>query len=156
MRSSIQKSLALVLIPLLYPILSPFDLWLTGIHLHRLFVTLVRPLVLSCWINAYTHPRQRRVFLQPHPRSLWTLPVSASVLASVALRNPIFHFSAGNFASLLNLISPSYPESASIDGPWQDTFSPVSSFFLPLPSFQTFYFIGRYSLLAALIGMWVT
>jgi hypothetical protein len=62
----------------------------------------------------------------------------------------------GSFVFLSISIILLFPASESIDGHWYRVFfllsvaSPYSN-----ENFQTFYFIGRYSLLAALIGMWV-
>ncbi|KAI0251221.1 hypothetical protein BJV78DRAFT_1213478 [Lactifluus subvellereus] len=88
-------------------------LWLTGTHLDRLSATLVSSF--SAWHRIYLS--QIRVLLQPHPRSLWSLPVSASDPPSV-LSTCLSSISAGNSASLSNLISPSFPASASFDGHW--------------------------------------
>jgi hypothetical protein len=112
MPSSIQKSLALVLIPLPSSSSLPSDQWLTGTHLQRLSVTLVRRF--SPGQRIYS-PRSTQ---SPSPTSStfsldFTCERFCPRLHCTLL--PSF-ISVGNSASLLNLISPSFLASASIDG----------------------------------------
>jgi hypothetical protein len=57
---------------------------------------------------------------------------------------------------LSSLITLLFPASESIDGHWYRVIFLLGGASLySNEDFQTFYFVGRYSLLAALIGMWV-